>query len=802
MWRSLQSHDGYVVLVVLWVVLVVQPTRAHILEKNACNQPAPKFATLQRSNDTFSCAEVVYENCSVVKLSSTFSNGTTMIDARNLGIAAVSSFPAVSTVLLSENQVTTICEDSDAIVKMLDLSANGLSALDALSIPSSVTKLVLDTNSFKELNRDELPESVTNLSLRNNEIFVLPAFTFSDSLIGLDMSDNPIHDLSKWHMPPQLRHFGCVNCKIEKLSGIVFPPSGSLACLDLGENSIDSFELAQSKIPLVAELGFFNVAIASTSCRDANATLQIINSVAICVLPDALYNRKYVTTADVLGDSEPPDISLLPPPELTSSNWMLIAIIAGAILLVVVVGGAVGYLISRHRQLIHRFKVHTPDVRSNFRSVMEARTTALPSSNQTYFEWTLTTDSVTAEMDNEGDDTIVSSRRRGMTNTSNSSPKSVRSRSLAHLQNDIRIDQDMRHFRLLAEEIVRGKLIAKGGYGAVYKATFRDTIVVMKQLLPERARDPRMLNDFMDEIRMCASLDHPKIVTFLGFTFASLMDLSAVFEYMPNGDLATLLQDQLEQATRDPKARDAFCWFPSKDSKQGEFRCKSLLALDVAEALVYLHSFTSPKIHRDLKSNNVLLDHKWKAKLTDFGISRELSEDETMTAEIGTVSWIAPEVLRGDMYSEKADVYSFGVIMTELDTCRRPYSEGVPCEDHGGGIANHTNARIAVLVSAGKLRPSLSSNCPQSVRELAIKCLDTNPTKRPSALQLHFELRNLEVRKDNVSMSGQKANQLVSNPRRSHDRPTYRQKRQNLAKSRTVFVEDTDVAVLSRANLL
>ncbi|POM70005.1 TKL protein kinase [Phytophthora palmivora] len=101
----------------------------------------------------------------------------------------------------------------------------------------------------------------------------------------------------------------------------------------------------------------------------------------------------------------------------------------------------------------------------------------------------------------------------------------------------------------------------------------------------------------------------------------------------------------------------------------------------------------------------------------DFGVSRELTEDQTMTAEIGTISWIAPEVLRGERYSEKADVYLFGVIMSELDNCRRPYSEGVPTDDNRGGNVKHTNARIAMLVNAGKLKPSLSPDCPISVRD-------------------------------------------------------------------------------------
>ncbi|POM72321.1 TKL protein kinase [Phytophthora palmivora] len=312
--------------------------------------------------------------------------------------------------------------------------------------------------------------------------------------------------------------------------------------------------------------------------------------------------------------------------------------------------------------------------------------------------------------------------------------------------------------RLLQEEVVRGKLIAKGGCGAVYLATFQNEKVVTKQLLPERARDKRW---FMDKIRLCSTLDHPKIVHFIGVTWSSMLDINMVMEYMPRGDLSTMLQKQLQRETRDEYARDGYSWFHSVGEGEN-LKCKSLIALDIAEALVYLHSFESPIIHRDLKPKNVLLSDTWEAKLTDFGISRELDEDQTMTAEIGTVSWIAPEVLRGEHYSEKADVYSFGVILTELDTCRRPYSLGIPGESNRGGNNKTSNTRIAVLVSAGTLRPEVHTDCPRSVRYLVDKCLAFDPEDRPSALQIHYELRNLELGEEELLASARRMTRTQS----------------------------------------
>jgi hypothetical protein len=98
---------------------LVDSTGARVFHTDACVKPAPTLTTLRRSEDTTSNAEVVFQNCTVAKISSTSSNGTTSIDASNLGIQAVSSFPDVTAVVLSGNQVTTIYEDADATVKTL-----------------------------------------------------------------------------------------------------------------------------------------------------------------------------------------------------------------------------------------------------------------------------------------------------------------------------------------------------------------------------------------------------------------------------------------------------------------------------------------------------------------------------------------------------------------------------------------------------------------------------------------------------------------------------------------------------------
>ncbi|GMF33825.1 unnamed protein product [Phytophthora lilii] len=155
---------------------------------------------------------------------------------------------------------------------------------------------------------------------------------------------------------------------------------------------------------------------------------------------------------------------------------------------------------------------------------------------------------------------------------------------------------------------------------------------------------------------MTATMEHPRIVSFVGVAWDSLSDLCVVTEYMDGGDLRSLLDNYVETGRA-----------------VGFNREKITIALHVCHALVYLHSLDPIVIHRDLKSRNTLLNRAMEAKLTDFGIPRERL-DRTMTAGVGTSLWMAPEVLMGERYDDKADMFSFGVVLSELDVHALPYA--------------------------------------------------------------------------------------------------------------------------------
>ncbi|KDO33503.1 TKL protein kinase [Saprolegnia parasitica CBS 223.65] len=303
----------------------------------------------------------------------------------------------------------------------------------------------------------------------------------------------------------------------------------------------------------------------------------------------------------------------------------------------------------------------------------------------------------------------------------------------AHLINDLRFDPAYQRYRIPADSIVRDRVLARGGFGIVYLATLqtekgRAQLVAVKRMLPERLRSLRSIEDFMEEIRFCIRLQHPHIVEFIGYCWTTLPNLSVVTEYMSEGDLWTLL-DTDHDAQRIPwhvqDEKDTVMLAPAL-SKLG-------VLVDILKALVYLHA--QDVIHRDLKAKNVMLNETFVAKVTDFGTSRETSE-ETMTSEIGTVAWIAPEVLKGVRYTEKADMYSLGVLISEMDMMEIPYSNIhrlLPESCLGVELAK---TRIAMLVVAGELRPVFSTDCPAPILNVARRCLAYLPEDRPTAREV------------------------------------------------------------------
>lgn len=151
------------------------------------------------------------------------------------------------------------------------------------------------------------------------------------------------------------------------------------------------------------------------------------------------------------------------------------------------------------------------------------------------------------------------------------------------------------------------------------------------------------------------------------------------------------------------------------------------VACGAARGMAYLHSGNPPVLHRDLKSANLLLDESYTTKVCDFGLSRVKAQERSMTGNCGTVQWMAPEVLANQSYNEKADVYSFGIILWELLSRECPY-DGM------------TAIQCALAVLNRDKRPEIPKWCPPALHALIKSCAKKEAEHRPSFAQILLAL--------------------------------------------------------------
>ena len=198
------------------------------------------------------------------------------------------------------------------------------------------------------------------------------------------------------------------------------------------------------------------------------------------------------------------------------------------------------------------------------------------------------------------------------------------------------------------EEITNLKQIEKGSFGVIFEANWRGTKIAVKKL-PASMTD-KLKNEFFQEATLMRSLRHPNILQYLGISQTG-KEVCICMEFMPRGSLYRILHHANSSFSR--SKIKAVC-------------------LDTARGMNYLHQQKPPIIHRDLKTHNLLVDRHWQVKVCDFGLSRITSQNQTMTA-CGTPSWTAPEVLRNERYTTKADIYGFGIVVWEMFARADPF---------------------------------------------------------------------------------------------------------------------------------
>ncbi|KAE9015298.1 hypothetical protein PR003_g12583 [Phytophthora rubi] len=330
--------------------------------------------------------------------------------------------------------------------------------------------------------------------------------------------------------------------------------------------------------------------------------------------------------------------------------------------------------------------------------------------------------------------------------------------------------------RVSVSEISLDELVARGTNSEVYRGQYRDQVVAIKKPLPQWLGDRKNVDAFFEQVRMLTSpaLTHPGIVSFLCVSWRSLVYVCMVSEFMAGGDLRSFLSRRQHQAcgARDDFARRGFC------------RQKVYLASQIASALSFLHA--QGLVHGAVRSQNVLLDENLNAKLTGFQGSsiqpaidrRSPSHDATAVTPVPpkllTTSvpiavtdrlrrertrlgalCSAPEVLRGERSSAQTDIFSFGVVVSELDSLSSPYGHSGRFGEYGDSAellekvaAGH--ARVHFASSRGRHGRRGSSSPAEvdarltaAVVRLGKACVALDAVERPSAALVSSELHKL-----------------------------------------------------------
>ncbi|XP_019199660.1 PREDICTED: wall-associated receptor kinase 2-like [Ipomoea nil] len=270
------------------------------------------------------------------------------------------------------------------------------------------------------------------------------------------------------------------------------------------------------------------------------------------------------------------------------------------------------------------------------------------------------------------------------------------------------------------------RIIGQGGFGIVYKGHLLDNrIVAVKKA---KMMDPTQVEQFINEVIVLSQINHRNIVKLFGCCLETEIPL-LVYEFISNGTLSEHLHNKGKAS--------AISW---------STRLK--IATETAEVLSYLHSAASPPIiHRDVKSVNILLDDDYTARVSDFGASRLVPQDQTQLTTMvqGTFGYLDPEYLQTNHLTEKSDVYSFGVVLIELLTSRRALSFEGPEKER------HLSQYFLSLLKENQLFEILDDNivCERNTEELqevallAKRCLNVKGEDRPTMKEVAVELSGL-----------------------------------------------------------
>ncbi|XP_010521466.1 PREDICTED: probable LRR receptor-like serine/threonine-protein kinase RPK1 [Tarenaya hassleriana] len=288
---------------------------------------------------------------------------------------------------------------------------------------------------------------------------------------------------------------------------------------------------------------------------------------------------------------------------------------------------------------------------------------------------------------------------------------------------------------LTYEKIVRAagyfsnsNCIGHGGFGSTYKAEVSPNVVIaVKRLSVGRFQG---VQQFHAEIMTLEMVRHPNLVTLIGY-HASETEMFLIYNYLPGGNLEDVIKERSESNL--------------------DWKILHKIALDIARALAYLHDQCSPKVlHRDIKPSNILLDNNYNAYLSDFGLSRLVgtSQSHVTTGVAGTFGYVAPEYAMTCRVSEKADVYSYGIVLLELISEKRALDPTFSSQEN---IVSWAHTMLKQGRAKDVFAKGLWDSGPQDdlveVLHLALKCTVDSLSTRPTMKQVVQHLKHSQPSK-------------------------------------------------------
>ncbi|KAL4572370.1 hypothetical protein LXL04_019143 [Taraxacum kok-saghyz] len=270
------------------------------------------------------------------------------------------------------------------------------------------------------------------------------------------------------------------------------------------------------------------------------------------------------------------------------------------------------------------------------------------------------------------------------------------------------------------------RILGRGGNGIVYKGIFSNGQVVA--IKKSREIDKTQIDQFINEVIILTQVNHRNVVKLLGCCLESDVPF-LVYKYVSNGTLFDHIHE-----------RGTLNWL----SWENRLR----VVVESAAALSYLHSATStPVIHRDVKSANILLDEKYTTKIADFGASRLVTIDQTQVTTLvqGTLGYLDPEYFQTSQLTEKSDVYSFGVVLAELLTRRKPLCLEKTEEERNLAtyfvVAVKEN-RLFQILDPRVVREGTLDQL-QEIGELVKRCVKLTSDERPTMKEVAGQLESL-----------------------------------------------------------